>query len=260
VLIVGLDTFVYPTNGHKGNQKKPRRDKCFSHIGNLVWLHWGTSEYCNIKRIVHWAKWCAPTVPVKPHSLSQMAAAAYMTVILDHHGKPSECRNYTTPHPPTPFQNGWEYFSWMSLNCKQCSYISYDYTRHKPHSGVTWGRGVSCGMSDSVVFPAALWAYLWGFSRGQSLKWANLALADNGDIKRQSVFDTAVSNGGENVRKICSGALLKNMGIQPTSLRCSWAQMKSLNHEYSGGEALFTADNLAFMETLLAVSALELTF
>lgn len=48
------------------------------------------------------------------------------------------------------------------LNCKQCSYISYEYTYYGPRGGVTWGTSVPCRMSDSVVFPAALWAYLWG--------------------------------------------------------------------------------------------------
>lgn len=62
------------------------------------------------------------------------------------------------------------------LNCKQCSYISYEYTHYRPNSGVTRGRSVLCCVSDSVVFPAALRSYLSGplegsLSNGSTWPW-----------------------------------------------------------------------------------------
>lgn len=62
------------------------------------------------------------------------------------------------------------------------------------------------------------------------------------------------------MREICSGAIFKDMEIMPTSPGYGLAQMKSLDHEYSEGEQLFTAANLAFMGAILAVSGRELMF
>lgn len=73
-------------------------------------------------------------------------------------------------------------------------------------------------------------------------------------------WHTAVSNCEEKVREIRLWVSPKDMEIQPASLGYGVAQMKSLNHEYSGGEALFTAASLAFMETIMVVSSWELRF
>lgn len=71
-------------------------------------------------------------LPMISHSVVELAAAVYVILIPDHHGKPSGCRNYT-PH----FKMEANLIPWTSLNCKQCSYISYEYTCYGPHSGVT---------------------------------------------------------------------------------------------------------------------------
>ncbi len=55
-----------------------------------------------------------------------------------------------------------------------------------------------------------------------------------------------MTNCEEEVREISSRAILKDMEIQPPSPGYGLAQMKSLNHEYSEGEPLFTAANLVF--------------
>lgn len=69
-----------------------------------------------------------------------------------------------------------------------------------------------------------------------------------------------MTNCEEKVREICSGAILKDMEIQSTSPGYGLAQMKSLNHESSEGEQLFTAADLVFMDVILVVSGGALMF
>lgn len=57
------------------------------------------------------------------------------------------------------------------------------------------------------------------------------------------------------MRGICSGLILRDMEIQPTSPGYGLAKMNSLNHEYSEGEQPLNAANLVFMEVILVVSA-----
>lgn len=119
------------------------------------WLVFSHGQFCMTplrhKRILKQAvyctmKWCVPTVSVASCSFTQMAAS-------------DGCRNYSLRFR---FFWGRVISHERVLNCKQCSYITYEYTYYGTHGGVTWGTSVPCCMSDSVVFPAALLAYLWG--------------------------------------------------------------------------------------------------
>lgn len=69
-----------------------------------------------------------------------------------------------------------------------------------------------------------------------------------------------MTNCEEKVREICSVAIPKDVEIRPASPGYGLTQMKSLNHEYSEGEQLFTAANLLFMEIILLVSDGEFMF
>lgn len=124
---------VYLTSGHEQEPENAlRRDRWFSHMDNSLWLHWGARMDLNTQCTVHRAKWWA--LSLTSHSAVQLAAAVYVTLIVDPHGRPSGCWNYA-PH----FKSN-EHF----LDCKQYSYISYEYTHYWPSSGVTQGWSVLC--------------------------------------------------------------------------------------------------------------------
>lgn len=138
---------VYLTSGcekEPGGKKAPRRNGWFSHMANSVWLHWGTREYLNKQCTVQWSD-------------------VYLQYPWHHALSIKWLLRMDAEINPPPKIKMWENISHECvLNCKQCSYISYEYTYYGPCGGVTWGTSVPCCMSDSVVFPAALWAYLWG--------------------------------------------------------------------------------------------------
>lgn len=131
----------------KGTRKKkaPRRNGWFSHMANSVWLHWGTREYLNKQCTVQWSDVYLQYPWHHALSLKWLLRMDAGIILSDF-----------------DFFGGRVISHERVLNCKQCSYITYEYTYYGTHGGVTWGTSVPCCMSDSVVFPAALLAYLWG--------------------------------------------------------------------------------------------------
>lgn len=113
--------------------------------------------------------------------------------------------------------------------CVACQTWWYFLRRSSPISGVFWRAA-----SETARLGLGHW------------QWHTVAV---------DFWHTAVTNCEEKVGEICSGAILKDMEIQPTSPGYGLVQMKSLNHEYSEGEQLFTAANLVFMEVILVVSS-----
>lgn len=162
---------VYLTSGHEQEPENAlRRDRWFSHMGNSVWLHWGARMHLN--------KQCT-VLSQAMSSINDITLTLLWNWLL-------QCmwRSLWIPMGslvdaeimlPTSKQKeniSNEHF----LNCKQCSYISYEYTHYRPNSGVTRGRSVLCCVSDSVVFPAALRSYLsdpleGSLSNGSTWPW-----------------------------------------------------------------------------------------
>lgn len=254
-MCVFVRVFIWQVDVNK-NQKKPSGETDDS----LTWAILYDSIEAQANTWTNSVLYIEPSdvyLPMISHSVVELAAAVYVILILDHHGKPSGCRNYTSH-----FKMEENIIPWTSLNCKQCSYISYEYTRYGPHSGVTWGRGVCC------VACQTWWYFLRRSDPISGVLWraatqmARLGLGQwQWHTEAVGFWHTAVTNCEEKVREICSGASIKDMEIQPTSPGCGLAQMKSLNHEYSEGEPLFTAANLVFfMEVILVVSSRELMF
>lgn len=144
--------------------RKSPQERQFSHMGNSVWLHWGTREYLNKQCIYCTLSWVMVYLPMISHSIVQLAAAVHVTSIVDHHGKPGGSRNYYSKRKEN-----------ISHECLW-TVNNVDTFLYEPHSGVTWGKSVLCCVSDLVVFPAALRSYLRGplegsLSNGSTWPW-----------------------------------------------------------------------------------------
>lgn len=98
------------------------------------------------------------------------------------------------------------YFPWMSLNCKQCPYISYEYTRCGPRS--VWPEGGVCCAACQT-----LWYFLRRSDPISGVLWraasqtARLGLGRwQWHTEAVDFWYPAVTNCEEKVREICSGA------------------------------------------------------
>lgn len=97
---------VYLTSGHEQEPENAlRRDRWFSHMGNSVWLHWGARMHLNKQCTV--LSQAMSSINDITHSVVELAAAVYVTLIVDPHGKPGGCGNYA-PH----FKTKRQYFQW----------------------------------------------------------------------------------------------------------------------------------------------------
>lgn len=144
---------------HLGHEQEPeialRRDGWFSHMGNSVWLHWGTRKYLNKQCTVNWAKWCAWPMAWRPGGWRMSSA---------------RCGSRGTPEIRSPTS---------SIPVRNANNV---HTFHMnayiigPAAVLPEGRvcGVAC--RGSVVFPAARCCYLLGppkgnLSNGWSWPW-----------------------------------------------------------------------------------------
>lgn len=159
--------YVYLTSGHEQEPESAlRRDRWFSHMDNSLWLHWGARMHSNTQCTVHWAKWWA--LSMTSHSAVQLAAAVYVTLIVDPHGRPSGCQNYA-PHFKSKGNISNEHF----LDCKQYSiHFIWIHTLLAQQ----WCDPRVEHVVLLVVFPPALRSYLWGplegsLSNGSTWPW-----------------------------------------------------------------------------------------
>lgn len=223
---------VYLTSGHEREQEKAlRRDGRFSHMGNSI----GARENTWTNSVLY----IEPSdvyLPMISHSLwNWCLQCVWLSLWIDMGS--CACGNYVPP----PRQDHEEYFPWMSLNCKQCPYISYEYTQYGPRS--VWPEGGVC-----CVACQTLWYFLRRSDPISGVLWRAASQTARPGLGRWQwhteavdFWYPAVTNCEEKVRETCSGAILKDMEIQPASPRYGLAQMKSLNHENSEGERLYTA-------------------
>jgi len=186
-------------------------------------------------------------------SIVQLAATVYVTAIVNQCGNPGGSRNYYLKRK----ENISHECLWTVNNA-----LTFHMNTHFMGPTVVWPEGRACCVCvrlGGISCGAPILSM--GSSGGQSFKTAQLGLGQwQWHTEAVDFWHTAVTNCEEKVRDICSGTILKDMEIQPTSPGYNLAQMKSLNHEYSEGEQLFTAANLAFMGVILVVTCRELMF
>lgn len=103
---------------------------------------------------------------------------------------------------------GRDYFPWMSLNCKHCSYISYEYTHYEPHS--VWPEGGMC-----CVACQTLWYFLQHSDHISGVLWRAESQSVVLGLGRWqwhteavNFWHAAVTNCEEKVRLICFRVIL----------------------------------------------------
>lgn len=212
-------------------------------MANSVWLHWGTREYLNKQCTVQWSDVYLQYPWHHALSLKWLLRMDAGIILSDFDFLGGglfpmnvfwTVNNAHTLHMNTHIMGPTVVWPEGQVCRAVCQTLWYFLRHSEPISGVLWRA-------------ASKMARL-GLGRWQ---WHTEAV---------EFWHTAVSNCEEKVREIRLWVSLKDMEIQPASLGYGVAQMKSLNHEYSGGEALFTAASLAFMETIMVVSSWELRF